>query len=124
MPNSTDLIEGTLAFATWLLNCALLPIATPDCKPFWLGIVYLCATIGTAVIGWLIWKQIDFQMKYKAAIRAQAERERIADPETMKQHLYLEAGDVAADVTDPHLAEKIRKELERQRLERIRNAQS
>ena len=37
----------------------------------------------------------------------------------MRQHTWTEPTDIAADVTDPHLAKKIRQELEQQRLKNL-----
>jgi hypothetical protein len=38
----------------------------------------------------------------------------------MKQHTWVEPADIAADVTDPHLAKKIRDELEHRRRQNLR----
>jgi len=100
--------------------CTTLPISAPACRPFWENVMYLSAAIGLLLAGWAIWKFVDYRLKYAAALRAQAERERIADPNTMKQHTWIEPADIAADVTDPHLAQKIREELEQRRQQNLR----
>lgn len=85
----------------------------------WLWVMYFLFEIGVLTALWVIWKIISYKLQYAAAIRAQMERERVADEEVMVQYRYKEVADIEADVTDPHLAKKIRDELERQRLERM-----
>jgi len=101
-------------------TCAGLPMSAPACRPFWEYVMYASAAIGLLLAAWVIWKIIDHRLKYAAALRAQAERERVADAETMKQHTWIEPADIASDVTDPHLARKIRQELEQRRLQNLR----
>lgn len=119
MPNNTQLVETLDRWMQWLQMCINLPITAPVCRPMWQWVMYICFTVGALTISWLVWKFVDYKLKYAAAIRAQLERERIADPEVMADHRYKEIADIEADVTDPHLAKKIRAELEKQRLERV-----
>lgn len=101
--------------------CTGLPMSAPACRPFWENVMYASAAIGLLLAAWAIWKFIDHRLKYAAALRAQAKREQVADAETMKQHTWVEPADIAADVTDPHLAKKIRQELEQRRLQNLRS---
>jgi hypothetical protein len=103
-----------------LQACFNLPMAAPQCRPLWEGVMYSSAGVAAIIILWLTWKWIDYRLQYAAALKAQRERERIADPEIMQQHTFKEAGDLIEDVTDPQLAEKIRRELEQRKLENMR----
>lgn len=111
-------------FERWIditAMCTGLPMSAPACRPFWENVMYASAVIGLLLAAWAVWKLIDHRLKYAAALRAQAERDRVADAETMKQHAWVEPADIAADVTDPHLAKKIRQELEQRRLQNLRS---
>lgn len=100
--------------------CINLPMAAPACHSLWATVMYVSAGFGIALAAWAIWKFVDYRMKYAAAMRAQQEREKVADPATMRGHTWAEHADIAADVTDPHLAKKIREELEEQRRKKLR----
>lgn len=113
MPNNMQLID-------YLSMCIGLPMSAPACHSLWETVMYASATIGLLLAGWFIWKLIDQKRKLAAALRAQQERERIADAATMRQHTWTGPADIAADVTDPHLAKKIRQELEQQRMKNLR----
>ncbi len=113
MPNTTQLTD-------YLSLCIALPMSAPACRSFWEIVMYASAAIGLLLVSGFIWKLIDYKLKLAAALRAQQERERIADQATMREHTWVEPADIAADVTDPHLAKKIRQELEQQRLKNLR----
>ncbi len=117
MPDGKQMLQTLAEFSNWLGTCMGLPLTTPACRPLWQWLMYVSAGVGAALLLWVIWRIIDYRLKYAAAIRAQIERERIAPPEIMEQVKFREA-DLTEDVTDPHLAAKIRAELERQRLEK------
>ncbi len=119
MPNNQQLVQGFEGFFNWIATCLGLPMTAPVCRPLWEWTMYASAGLGAVLVVWFIWRIVNYRLKYNAAIRAQAERERVAEPEVMEQHKFKEAGDLAEDVTDPHLAAKIRAELDRQRLEKI-----
>lgn len=121
MPNNTELINQTDRLLQFVLTCLNLPMTAPLCRPLWMIVVYLAIGIGALLVIWAVWKMIDYHLKYRAALRAQAERERVAAPEIMRQHTWSEAGDVAdnVDVTDPHLAAKIKRELELRKVQNI-----
>lgn len=120
MPNTTQLLQMLDRWLDYLSLCATLPITAPVCRPLWENVMYASAAIGGLLAAWFIWKFIDHRLQYAAALRAQAERERVADAATMREHQWAEAGDIAADVTDPHLARKIRQELEQRRAQNVR----
>lgn len=113
MPNNMQLID-------YLGMCATLPISAPACYALWETVMYASAAIGLLLAGWFIWKLIDQKQKLAAALIAQQEREKPAAPAVMRQHTWTDPADIAADVTDPHLAKKIRQELEQQRLKNLR----
>lgn len=120
MPNNSQWLQ---MFERWLDTiglCGTLPMSAPACHPFWQAVMYASAAIGIVLAGGFIWKLVDFRMKHAAALRAQRERERVAGEAEMRAHTRVEPADIAADVTDPHLAKKIRRELERQRRENRR----
>lgn len=119
MPNTTQLLQLVDQWVNWVLMCAGLPMATPACRPLWEGVVWAAAAIGAWLLLWVAWLAWKQRRDHDTAIRAQMERERIAEPAVMEQHKFKEAGDLAADVTDPHLAKTIRDELERQKQDRI-----
>lgn len=120
MPNNTQLTQMFDRWVDFLSMCATLPISAPACRPLWEPVMYISAAIGILLAGWFIWKLIDHKLKLAAALRAEQERARVADETTMRQHTWTEPADIASDVTDPHLAKKIRAELEQQRLKNLR----
>lgn len=118
MPNNTELLQMPLTLWAYLNQCNALPVNAPACVPLWTLVAYGCMALGAFVLIWSVWQLISYRLKLAAALKAQAERERVADPETMNKHKWSEAGD-SADVTDPHLAEKIRAELDQRRLKAL-----
>lgn len=122
MPTSAQLMQ---MFDDWVRHlgiCFNLPMAAPQCRPLWEVVMYACLAVAAVITLWLTWKWIDYRRQYAAALKAQQDREKIAEPEIMQEHLYKEAGDVIEDITDPHLAEKIRRELEQRKLENMRGS--
>lgn len=104
----------------YLGMCASLPISAPACYGLWENVMYASYIIGILLAGWFVWKLVDQKQKLNAALKAQQEREKPAAPAVMRQHTRTDPADIAADVTDPHLAKKIRQELEQQRLKNLR----
>lgn len=113
MPNNMQLID-------YLGMCATLPISAPVCYSLWQTVMYASAVTGALLAGWFIWKLIDHRQKPAAALPVPQEREKTIPPTAMHRHTRTEPTDIAADVTDPHLAKKIRQELEQQRLKNLR----
>lgn len=119
MPSSSEILKSAEQWVLWLQTCLGLPMAAPACRPLWVWVMWASVAVAILATLWTIWKAIDYRRKYDAAIRAQMERERIAEPEVMESFRFKEVGDVVEDVTDPHLADKIRAELDRRKLENI-----
>lgn len=113
MPNNMPLID-------YLSMCTALPISAPVCYALWENVMYASYAIGILLAGWFVWKLVDHKQKLASLPRAQQQREKIANETAMRQHTRTEPADIAADVTDPHLAKKIRAELEQQRLKNLR----
>jgi len=119
MPNTNELLQSLDRWGQWLHMCIGMPMTAPVCRPMWEWVMYIGFAIAAITFLWVLWKYVDYKLKYAAAIRAQIERERIAEPEEMAHHFFTEGADInESDVTDPHLAGKIRAELEKQRLAR------
>lgn len=120
MPTTTQLTQMFDRWLDYLGMCASLPISAPVCHSLWETVMYASGAIGILLAGWFVWKLVDHKQKLAAALRAQQARERVADEATMRAHTWVEPADIAADVTDPHLAKKIRAELEQHRLKNLR----
>ncbi len=110
--------QMAIRFWNYLDACLNLPMSAPACRSLWEIVMYAAFALGAVLLSWVAWVFIDYRLKLRAALRAQAERERIADAETMAKHTWAEVADVA-DVTDPHLAEKIKRELDQRRVSNI-----
>lgn len=120
MPTSAQLMQ---MFDDWVRHlglCFNLPMADPRCRPLWEAVMYVSLAVAALITVWLIWKWIDSRQRHADALQARFEREQVAAPEIMEQHLYKDPKDLVEDVTDPHLAEKIRRELEQRKLENMR----
>jgi hypothetical protein len=113
MPNNMQLID-------YLSMCAALPISAPACYALWENVMYASYVIGILLAGWFVWKLVDHKPKPDATLRAEKERARGANTAIKRENAWTEPADIAADVTDPHLAKKIRAELEQQRRKNLR----
>jgi hypothetical protein len=100
--------------------CITLPMSAPACRPFWETTMYACAVIGAALIAWLVWKWFDQPVKQAAVAPSTAKPAPPADKPVARQRDPTDHEDIASDVTDPHLAKKIRAELEQRRLKNLR----
>ncbi len=101
-------------------HCVAMPIATPACRSFWEYAMYVSAAFGVMLVAWIIWKRIGYRMKYTAALRAQSEQSSPINATPLREPSWSEAENITADITDPHLAGKIRHELEQRRLQNLR----
>lgn len=67
-------------FAQWFAyigSCLDLPMTAPVCRPLWMWILIATSTFAGALLLWILWRVIDYKLKWRAALRAQAERDRI-----------------------------------------------
>lgn len=84
------LIEAFLMqWAGYLTHCVKSDIRTPSCTPFWTWVAYILIAIGIISVITLVASFISYKLKYRAALRAQAERERVADENTMQQYRWV-----------------------------------
>lgn len=113
-------MQTTPSWFDLLATCTAQPMSAPACRPFWEVVMIASAAVGLLLAAWVIWKFVDHRLKYAAALRAEAERRRADEEALRKQNPVTEPVDIAADVTDPHLAQKIRQELEYRRLQNLR----
>jgi len=120
MPNNAELIEIPFNFWAYLQSCAGLPMNAPLCLALWQGVMYCTFIIGALLIFWAISHYVRYRMQLKAALKAQAERDMIADADTIRNFTWAEAGNTIseADMTDPRLADKIKRELDQKRLKK------
>lgn len=103
-------------WTTYVLWCFNAPHSAPVCQPFWMWVAIGSATIGGVALSWIAWNYIDHRLKYRDALRAQAELERIADTEVM-DNVKWNGDNVMIDGTgDPNVAEQIREALARRKL--------
>lgn len=116
MPSNTDLLAMLSRWKQLIETCPYWPLSTPGCRGFWEFTAIAMLVIGVLVLLWVIWKLVGYELKFRAALRAQAQREAVAPPEIMDAYKFKEAGDLVGDVTDPKLAEKIRNELNQKKL--------
>lgn len=113
MPNNMQLID-------YLGMCATLPISAPVCYSLWQTVMYVSAVTGALLAGWFIWKLMTHKQKPATTLLPAPQAQKPASPAVTRPHVRTEPADIAADVTDPHLARKIRQELEQQRLKNLR----
>lgn len=119
MPSTSDLLALLSRWKQLIEACPYWPLSTPGCRGFWEFAVIAMLAIGVLFLLWVIWRLVDYELKFRAALRAQAQREAVASPEIMAAYKFKEAADLIGDVTDPKLAEKIREELNQQKLSEL-----
>jgi len=73
-------LQQWVAYASY---CIEQPIQTPICKPFWTWIMISLFAFGAVVAIVIVWKVISYKLKLVAALRAQAERDRV-DPDAIE----------------------------------------
>ena len=64
-------------YVSYISVCLEQPFQAPACRPFWTWVMVACFAIGALTVLVIIWKIISHKLKHAAALRAQAERERI-----------------------------------------------
>ena len=106
------------------VRCLSLPMSDPACRPLWETVMYISAAFGLALTIWAASK-IVAGLRAEATARREAEaRRRIAEAQTGEDGPDTDERDIAAEVTDPKLAETIRKELEKQRRQKRRKTEA
>ncbi len=120
MQINTPLLQMSDNWFDRIIMCITLPISTPACRSVWEAVMYASAALGLILACWFAWKAIDYRTKHAAGTRIRQERDSVAAQSTKREHKRTEPVDIAADVTDPHLAKKIRQELEQQRIKNLR----
>jgi hypothetical protein len=102
-----------MKWAGYLTVCISSDVRTPACTPFWIWVAYILMAIGIISVTALLVSFISYKLKYRAALRAQAERDRIPDEETMKQYRWV--GDEAHVQDDTNAEVRIRNAIAAQR---------
>ena len=64
-------------WGAYVSYCFEQPIQTPICKPFWTWAMIGLSAFSALMALVIVWKVISYKRKLAAALRAQAERERI-----------------------------------------------
>ncbi len=72
-------------WATYFSYCIEQPIQAPVCKPFWTWAMVGLFAVGVLTAVVIVWKIVSYKFKLAAALRAQAERDRV-------DHDAIEAG--------------------------------
>lgn len=121
MPNNAALLQLLDRWIDTIGRCMSTPMSMPSCRPFWEYVMYASAAVGTVLLLWAGWKVADYLMLQLAERSERLQRERVADQETMRKHVWNDDKLNTDDVTDPNLAEKIRHELEQRRLQNMHN---
>ena len=75
-----SIIRQWIIYVSWCLDA---PYSAPICRPFWMSVAIGSVAAGGIAIVWCAWKFIDYKLKYRAALRAEEARQRVADEETM-----------------------------------------
>ncbi|MGA0023485.1 MAG: hypothetical protein ACO3F9_02450 [Burkholderiales bacterium] len=121
MPNNAALLQLLDRWIDTAGRCMTAPMSMPVCQPFWEYVMYASAAVAAVLLLWAGWKTADYLLLHLAERREQRERGRVADQETMRKHVWNDDRLITDEVTDPHLAEKIRQELEQRRLQNMHN---
>jgi hypothetical protein len=106
------------------VRCLSLPMSGPACRPLWETVMYASAAFGLALTLWATWKIVSTMRAQATAQREEEARKRIAEAQRAGDEQEIAERDIAAEVTDPKLAETIRRELERQRRRKLRKPET
>jgi hypothetical protein len=104
-------------WSAYILWCVSAPHSAPVCEPFWTWVAIGSATIGSLGLAWIAWKYMDYRIKYREALRAQAALEDVAEPDTMDAVKWNGDNVMLESPADPNVAEQIREALARRRQE-------
>ena len=101
---------------SYLASCWALPMAAPVCQPIWIWVAEGSMALGALFLLWFAWQVISYVFKYRAALRAEAARNMVADEATMSRHKWT--GDKATQQgpADADVATLIRDEIARRKL--------
>ena len=66
-------------------------------------------SLGVIGLLWTIWKFVDYKLKYAAAIRAELERERVAEPDVMEAATWK--GDSVFNALEPETQNDVAGEI-------------
>ena len=105
-------LEKIANLMEYVARCIELPMYADSCRPLWSLIMCLSILFGSSLIAWVLWLAVARQSSVTVA----------PAPSTgagKRKRYTIDAGVDTSDVTDPHLALKIRRELERQRIRNI-----
>ena len=107
MPTKTELLQMPLTLWAYLSSCAGMPMNAPACLTLWQVVMYFSFVMGGLLMFWAVAHYFRYRLQLKAALNAQAERDMIANADTMRKFMWAKAGSVVReeDLTDPHLAE-------------------
>lgn len=78
-------IERWWAYIDWCLKAE---IHAPVCQPFWSWATGALLGIVILAVVWAVAKFISYRIKLAAALRAEEEREAVADEDTMREHTW------------------------------------
>lgn len=106
------------------VRCLSLPMSGPACRPLWETVMYTSAAFGLVLTFWATWKIVSALTAQATAQREEEARRRIAEAQRADAEQDAAERDIAAEVTDPKLAETIRRELEKQRRRKLRKPET
>lgn len=104
-------------FFVYVSYCFPQPIQTPVCRPFWTWLIIGSFAFSALTVLIVIWKIVSFKLKLAAALRAQEERDRMPDDETMSRVRW--AGDKAysGELDGEEIERRVREAVNQRRLE-------
>ena len=102
-------------WATYISWCFEAPYSAPVCRPFWTWVAIGLAAMGGIVLLGCVWKFIDYKLKYRAALRAEEARQRVADEETMAAARWKGDDAMVASAVGPDVEDRIKTALARRK---------
>lgn len=115
-----ELLQQISDWFDTFVDCLSMPMSGPACRSLWETVMYASATLGLVLTLGAGWKIAATWREQNTAWREEEERQRLAEEHIERKRQFIEDRDIAAEVTDPKLAETIRRELERQRRRKLR----
>lgn len=100
--------------------CSGLPMSAPQCRSLWESVIYICVAVALVITGWLAWRWMGGGTHPKTAKPASPAGPKINPGRPVsKKYDDSNPDKLIEDITDPHLKEKIRRELEQRRLKNM-----